>query len=53
MIPSLRENVKKIPNAGIIPAGIGQQTTIDPEGNITEKKRSTHDTSRPRQSKLQ
>ena len=51
MIPFLREDIIKIPNAGIIPAGIAQQTTIDSNGNITEKKRPTHDASSPRHSK--
>ena len=47
MIPFLREDVEKIPNAGVIPAGVATQWTISNKGDRILKRRTTHDASRP------
>lgn len=48
MIPFLREDVPKLKDAGVIPAGIAEQHSINEKGETIEKKRVTHDGSRPR-----
>lgn len=50
MIPFLKEDLINIPNAGVIPAGITKQRTINELGEIIDKKRVTHNASRPRKS---
>ena len=47
MIPFLKEDVMKIPNTSVIPAGVATQWTISDKGERIIKRRPTHDASRP------
>lgn len=50
MIPFLKEDVTKIIGAGVIPIGFATQMTIDANGQRIQKRRTTHDLSRPMKS---
>ena len=47
MLPVTFECVTKIKDAGVIPAGVATQFTIDDKGNRKTKRRTTHDASFP------
>lgn len=50
MVPFRKKDVNKIIGAGVIPIGFASQMTIDANGTRIQKRRTTHDLSRPMES---